>query len=194
MLDSVDNIKFNSETHLKLYLEVQEDNLKLEFNDCEFHGVQFSEHHFLHHKYHDCRFYNCQLSNIKFRDTTLRSCLFVDSKLIGAQFFKTGQFVQLQFINSILDYISFQNMKMIAWDFSGSRLVETEFYQCDCFKSNFSSCDLAGARFVENNLEQADFSMAKNYFFDLTLNKVKKAKFSSPEVLDLLKTFEIEID
>jgi hypothetical protein len=43
-------------------------------------------------------------------------------------------------------------------------------------------------------LEEANFVGAKNYFIDPTKNRVKKARFSQPEVLELLAGFKIVIE
>ena len=60
--------------------------------------------------------------------------------------------------------------------------------------SDFGNSDLQASKFQNTNLEKANFVGAKNYYIDPTQNKLKKAKFSSPEVLSLLAGFEIEIE
>ena len=42
--------------------------------------------------------------------------------------------------------------------------------------------------------KEADFRQAVNYRFDPWQNQIRKAKFSSPEVLVLLEGFDIEVD
>ena len=46
----------------------------------------------------------------------------------------------------------------------------------------------------DTNLMKADFRGAKNYVISPQDNRVRKAKFSFPEVLSLLKCLEIEIE
>jgi hypothetical protein len=53
---------------------------------------------------------------------------------------------------------------------------------------------LADAKFENTILQKADLRSAFNYAIDPEINKIKKAKFSLPEVTGLLKKYDIEID
>jgi len=57
----------------------------------------------------------------------------------------------------------------------------------------FRGSDLEGSLFHKTGLERADFSGARAYAIDPTANRIKKAKFSYPEVLTLLAPFEIVV-
>lgn len=192
MLDSIESQTFNQDSFDLLFKQSSKEH-GLEFFECAFKGIDFSSFDFAPHKFHDCTFENSQMSNVQLGNSTLRSCSFKGSKLLGAQFFKGNGLSHLHFLDCLLDYVNFQNLKMVGWSFQGSQLREAEFYHCECGKVNFSHCELSGTRFVDCNLESADFRLAKNYFIDVKVNKIKKAQFSSPEVLALLKSFEIEI-
>ncbi len=63
-------------------------------------------------------------------------------------------------------------------NFSKKNLEKQSFINC-----SFSSCDLSGA----------DFSSATEYEIDPRTNKIKKAKFSFPDVAGLLRAFDIII-
>jgi uncharacterized protein YjbI with pentapeptide repeats len=58
----------------------------------------------------------------------------------------------------------------------------------------FSQCDLSGAIFDHTNLEKVDFRTATNFTINPSLNTLKKAKFSMPSVVGLLKNFDIIIE
>ncbi|MBS0627616.1 MAG: pentapeptide repeat-containing protein, partial [Verrucomicrobia bacterium] len=58
---------------------------------------------------------------------------------------------------------------------------------------DFKDTDLLGTIFHNSDLSKADFSGSENYEIDVRLNKVKKARFSLPEALGLLRGFDIEV-
>ena len=74
-----------------------------------------------------------------------------------------------------------------------SKIWNVHFTNTDLYYANFTDTDLLGSRFHRCNLTRADFRDAKNYMVDLSSNIVKKAKFSLPEAVELLKSFDIEI-
>jgi hypothetical protein len=48
--------------------------------------------------------------------------------------------------------------------------------------------------FNQSNLEKVDFRTSKNYAIDPENNRIKRAKFSYPDVLGLLDKYDIETD
>lgn len=70
---------------------------------------------------------------------------------------------------------------------------EVDFREANCMEGNFSHTDFTGSLFNHTNLHKADFSEASNYDINVLLNEVKKAKFSLPEAVNLLKGFDIEL-
>jgi len=79
-------------------------------------------------------------------------------------------------------------------EFKKCILKETDFIDTDLTGSNFAGSDLTKSKFQNSNLEKSNFVGATNYIFDPSNNKIKKAKFSAPEVLALLKSFDITIE
>ncbi len=57
----------------------------------------------------------------------------------------------------------------------------------------FDACDLAGAIFINSNLENADFRTASNFIIDPTDNKIKNARFSPNNIEGLLTKFKIKL-
>ena len=77
--------------------------------------------------------------------------------------------------------------------FNGSKLKECYFTNTCLNGADFGSVDLSGTLFHNCDLCKADFSSAINYTIDPQTNKIKKAKFSLPEAMGLLRSFEIDI-
>jgi uncharacterized protein YjbI with pentapeptide repeats len=59
--------------------------------------------------------------------------------------------------------------------------------------AKFDESNLLGTIFHNCDLSRADFSSATCYDIDPLTNKIKKAKFSLPEALGLLRGFDITI-
>jgi uncharacterized protein YjbI with pentapeptide repeats len=103
----------------------------------------------------------------------------------------------------LLDW-SFEKCKIELCNFGGLKMKKSRFYECIIFDSDFidaqlseadfSLSDLQGCVFRNTNLEGANFSGAKHYYIDPAQNKLKKAKFSMPEAMNLLIPFGMEID
>jgi uncharacterized protein YjbI with pentapeptide repeats len=77
--------------------------------------------------------------------------------------------------------------------FLDCRVHRTDFVEADLQESVFRGSDLEGSLFHKTGLERADFTGARSFAIDPTSNRIKKAKFSSPEVLTLLAPFEIVV-
>jgi uncharacterized protein YjbI with pentapeptide repeats len=77
--------------------------------------------------------------------------------------------------------------------FRASQLLAVDFTACDVSQSTFDNCDLQHATFDNTNLEKADLRTAFNYHIDPENNRLKKAKFSLPEVIGLLAKHDINI-
>ena len=77
--------------------------------------------------------------------------------------------------------------------FKGTELRETDFSECDLTGAVFDDCDLGGATFEKTVLEKADFTNARNYSINPESNRIRKARFSMPEVVGLLHGYEIEV-
>ncbi|RLG90863.1 MAG: pentapeptide repeat-containing protein, partial [Thermoprotei archaeon] len=57
----------------------------------------------------------------------------------------------------------------------------------------FKQCNLQNSTFHNCNLARADFSGAREYSFSPVNNKIRDAKFNFPEVVELLRFFQIKI-
>ena len=89
---------------------------------------------------------------------------------------------------------NFSSLKMTELSFNDSEIKDCDFYETNLSGTDFSSCDLNGTLFEKCDLTECDFRQARNYAISPTQNKLKKAKFSMPEVLSFLTPLEIEIE
>ncbi len=113
--------------------------------------------------------------------------------MVGVDFYKCDKFIHIKFIKSILQTCNFTDLKLKGISFKGSKIREVYFTNTDLQEADFSDADLLGTLFHQCNLTRADFRNAKNYAIDLQANNLKKAKFSFPEAINLLKCLDIEI-
>lgn len=77
--------------------------------------------------------------------------------------------------------------------FQGCKVRDVYFTETNLTEADFSDADLQGTIFHQCNLTKADFRGAKNYAIDPLSNQIKKAKFSFPEAISLLRSFDIEL-
>jgi uncharacterized protein YjbI with pentapeptide repeats len=123
----------------------------------------------------------------------LQDILFEECKIVGVDFYKCEKLIHIQFKKSILQTCNFTDLKLKGISFSGSKIREGYFTNTELQESDFTDTDLLGTIFHQCNLTKSDFRNAKNYSIDLYSNNLKKAKFSFPEAINLLKSLDIEI-
>lgn len=165
-----------------------------EFIECEFHSIDFTQSNLSLSKFIECKFSNCNLSNVSLKNALLRDCEFIGSKLMGLNFAETQGLSTPKFSECSLDYSVFQSLNLSASLFRNCSLKETDFYEANLFKSDFSGSHLSGAVFNKANLATCDFRGAQEYFIDLRITNVKKAKFNLPEALGLLQALDIILE
>jgi fluoroquinolone resistance protein len=188
---------------------------KTSYDELEFEDQNFAEQHLPQGKYSDCIFKNCSLvgvdlslfafvdcqfqgclfSTTKLDQTAFREVKFVDCKLLGLHFEDCNDFLfAVTFENCDLSMSSFFQGKLKGTKFQHCNLYEVDFSEADLNEAIFDHSDLQRAIFKQSNLEKADFRKARNYHLNPELNRIKKAKFSAPEVLGLLQHYDILIE
>lgn len=167
---------------------------KREFTSCTFKGCNLSGARLSGALFQDCAFAGCNLSNAVVSGAGFRQAAFKDSKLVGIAF-NTVQPLLLDwsFEACLIEMCDFSRLKMRGSRFLDCRIHRTDFVEADLQDSVFRGSDLEGSLFHKTALERSDFSGARAFAIDPTTNRVKKAKFSYPEVLTLLAPFEITI-
>ena len=133
------------------------------------------------------------------RETSVQNCEFDDCFLSGVQWheFATGNryaAILRSLKNSTLRYNTFSQMSFLKTDFSGLRIVESMFADCDLTGASFHGTELDRTEFFRCNMVNADFRDATGYKVDVLTCKVRGARFSFPEVVGLLGGLGVKID
>ena len=191
MLDLTQNY-FEDEEFDQKHFEQLKGNI--EFLGCSFQGVNIPEQSLRGFKFIECEFKNCNLSNVGVTGATFRDYNFSETKLVGVNWTTVNNFSDIQFESCILDYSVFQELNLTAIKAEKSSLKEVDFSGANLSKGSFVDSDFNGSNFNRANLEGSDFRRAINYLINPNESKIKKAKFSAPEVMNLLKSFEIKIE
>jgi len=165
------------------------------FDDCEFSDCEFFDCSFRNAAFSECVFNNCNLSNISLTQTKIGEVLFVECKLVGLNFSGCNKLLfSIKLDKCIVQMCNFSGLKMNDFSFAGSEFKDCDFYEVNLSSADFTKCNLEGSLFELCDLSEADFRMATNYTISPNQNKLKKAKFSMPEVLSFLAPLEIEIE
>jgi len=171
-----------------------------EFIECDFTGCQFLNVKLSNCKFKNCRFSNCVIGNSTFLYCEAKNLEFVNSVLIGVIWndLKANGIETATIFRSMksctIKYNYFTNLKLVKYDFRGSQFDESYFEECRLTDAKFNNVNLHGTKFIKCDLSGADFRNALEYEIDITDNKLKKAKFSFPEVVSLLSSLNIIID
>lgn len=185
----IENQEYHSENFSKKPLEGQQ------FSNCTFNNCNFTESLFSGTKFCSCRFNECNFSMVRLEGTRFQDVVFNGCKMVGVEFFKCEKsFFIVHFKNSLLHYCNFADLNLKGTVFLGSKLKECYFTNCCLIDANFAETDLSGTNFHNSDLSKADFSTATNYDIDPISNKIKKAKFSFPEAIGLLRGFDIRFE
>lgn len=159
------------------------------FKNCNFHEQNLSEFQFI-----DCQFIDCDLSLAKLNGTTFREVDFNNCKLLGLLFTDCHPFgLSFSFRHCILNYSSFYNLKIRKTTFDHSQFEEVDFTESDLTASKFIECNLNRSTFDHTILEKVDFRTSHYYSIDPERNRIRKAKFSIPDIVGLLDKYDIEI-
>jgi uncharacterized protein YjbI with pentapeptide repeats len=170
-----------------------------EFEECKFVNCNFSEFNFIECKFIDCEFSLCNLNLIKLSGTKFFETHFRESKITGVNW-------------TLLDWKSYTLSSPISFEacdlsfaiFNSLDLREMCMHNCKAHDVDFSECDLTGSDFYQTDFQESDFSRSKlnkcsfaesiNYHINPLECSIEGARFSSPEVLTLLRPFNIKID
>jgi fluoroquinolone resistance protein len=172
-----------------------QDVCRKEFSNCVFKSCNFNECAFKSSLFVDCEFICCNLSNINVDNCSFRGVLFDDCKLINVTFAAINPFLlNWAFKKCKIEFCNFGGLKMKHSKFIESVIRGTDFVNVDLDGADFADSDLQNSKFHNAILENANFAGARNYYIDPTGNRLKKARFSAPEVLSLLAPFNIKVE
>ncbi|MBP0969112.1 MAG: pentapeptide repeat-containing protein [Oscillospiraceae bacterium] len=171
----------------------------MSFENCSFLNCVFDACTFERCVFSSCSFTSCSFVSPMPKNTDMRFCDFRRCRIIGVSFmsFVDDEYIRKP-VNSMLEcrlkYCLFHDMSFPDYDFSSNEFSQCEFTECALNGAVFRKCDLAGTSFSNSDLRRADFRQADGYVIDIFNNKLKDARFSSPEVLNLLSSLHIEIE
>ncbi|MBE6068423.1 MAG: pentapeptide repeat-containing protein [Clostridium lundense] len=164
------------------------------FINCEFNNCDFTQTDFSNSKFEDCIFNECNLTLVKYDDVKLRNAKFKGCKLVGVNFNKCDTFIlEIGFQDSLIENCNFSSLALKKSLFKNSNILESDFVGTDLSECDFTSSSLGGTIFDNSNLSKANFSDAKDYDINPLNNIVKKAVFTMPEAMMLLRHFNITI-
>lgn len=171
-----------------------EDLFETSFSNCIIKNIDFSGREMQGSEWDSCEFFECNLSNPLIAESSFDSCEFTHCKLLGISFYECRQ---LRF-----DFY-FSECQLIQCNFSELNMQKSRFLGCDIADCSFQEANLTGSSFEDSRfrecifhhskLQRCSFKNASGYCIDPSTNQVKGAKFSAPEVLNLLQGFGIEI-
>jgi uncharacterized protein YjbI with pentapeptide repeats len=165
-----------------------------EYEKCSFSSCVFSNADLSGIKFIDCSFSVCNLSMVKLSNTAFRDASFTECKMLAMHFEDCSPFgLSFTFADCALQHSSFIKAKIPKTRFIRCHLAETDFTECDLTGAVFDRCDLNRSKFSHTNIEKADFRTSVNYSIDPEQNRLKKARFSLPDVAGLLDKYDIEI-
>lgn len=190
----------------------------------EFEGECLSALSYAGEEWEGYRFTNCLFENCVWESCTLRRCHFVDCRFVGCRVSElTTSRTQMQFSeftdcslsgvnwsllrpesrfadpfrslkNCRLRYNTFTELELPRTDFRGTDIVRSLFGDCRLSHCDFRGCCLEGTEFFRSDLEKADFRGAEGYQVDVMNCRMKGARFSFPEAMNLLNGLGIEIE
>ncbi len=165
------------------------------YDECNFVNCNFSDSSLSGITFVACKFENCNFSMAKFGDTALRDVRFNNCKLMGLHFEHCNPLLlEIAFDNCLLNFSAFYQLPLPNTTFKNCSLQEVDFTEADLTAATFSNCDLHKALFEKTVLEQADLRSAYNFSIDPEINRIKKAKFSTSNIIGLLGKYNIEIE
>lgn len=168
---------------------------KANFENCSFRNCKFANTNLSGILFTECEFEDCDFSSARLIHTGFQEVEFLNCKLMGLAFETCSDFLlSFKFTDCNLHLSSFYRVKIPGTQFDTCNLREVDFTEADLSKSTFSNCDFAAAVFDGTNLEQCDFRGSTQYSLDPANNKIKKARFSLPEVLGLLDVYQIKVE
>lgn len=146
----------------------------------------------------ECRFENCSIKNLDFENCEAKFLQLTASSLIGINW---GLLQPVGTVGTAIDkitdchlkYNTFSKMSLKRMDFSNCALSGSTFAECVLTETSFRNADLSDTEFYKCDLRKSDFRSARGYRIDCLSCPLKGARFSMPDVLQLLDSLEIKI-
>tara|TARA_B100001105_G_scaffold248978_1_gene235349 strand:- start:734 stop:1339 length:606 start_codon:yes stop_codon:yes gene_type:complete len=168
------------------------------FEQCQFLDCDFSESEFIECRFIDCEFRDSNLNVTKLTGSRFFESQFNGCKVTGINWTSldwTGITVSapMAFESCDLSFSVFNSLHLPGLTIKNCKAWNVDFESCDLTHSEFTNTDLQDARFNGTKLDKSDFDGSVNYYIDPMSNSIRHANFSFPEVINLLKAFDIKI-
>lgn len=165
-----------------------------EYEQCNFIDCIFSDTDLTGAGFAECKFQNCDLSNAYGKSIIMRDIKFKNCKMLGYRFDQCNPFLlSFSFEDCILNFASFYKLKVKGTKFINCNLQQADFTEADLSLSVFLKCDLNGAIFQNTNLAGANFESARDFTIDPEVNQLKGAQFSAGNLAGLLARYKLKI-
>lgn len=162
------------------------------YYNCQFLNCDFSETNLTRTEFEDCTFQDCNFSNARVNQTKLENCIFKECKLLGVNFYLVSLFAfEISFETCVINSCNFGSLKMKGTQIVNSKITDCFFQETELIEASFEGSVFLRTLFHQSDLRKASFCQATGYEIDPTVNKIQKAKFSAPDVLNLLDGFDI---
>jgi len=161
-------------------------------------GKQYQEYVFEDCDFVDTTIRNSNFSLVQFIRCRLINLSFVDSKVQGVNFMANNPTIppSLSFVSTDLSRSSLAHCSLRKSKLTECKAIETDFFCADLRNCDCRGTDFSGAILSEASLVGADFRHSINYSINPFQNpqKLRKARFSSNEVINLLSELDIDIE
>lgn len=169
--------------------------VQAEYEHCTFEGCNFSDFNFADYKFMDCNFINCDFSNALVSNAAFREVNFNDCKMLGLDFEYVNSFgFSINIKNCNMMHSSFYKIDLRKSKFIKTLLKNVDFTEANLSKIIFDHCNLSNAVFNRSNLQGCDFRSAFDFIINPENNNIKKAKFSTSNIIGLLDQFDIIVE
>lgn len=170
-----------------------------EYAECLFEQCQFMDMALRNVVFSNCVFTGCTFRNVDMSGLRMQNASFQDCAFIGidwSEVRRTGKLFPLfkEIGGCTLKFNNFFKMKIPKISIVDSSLLDCAFMECELAGSVFRNVDFQDTTFQDCDLSKADFREARNYKINTTSNRVRKARFSLPEVVGLLDNLDVIIE
>ena len=169
-----------------------------DFSDCVFADCTFDSCKLDHSVFTECQFLRCTITNLKTTMSRAKFTDFEDCTLTNIDWMSLqGDGAFADPIESLkgctLKYNTFTEMNLTKFKFGGNVILRSMFAKCNLVSADFEKCDLLDTEFYQCDLRKASFRDASGYKVDIFGSKLKDAKFSLPEAVNLLNDLQIKL-
>jgi len=170
-------------------------NLDDEYDNCTFHGCNFSEIDLTGISFLECEFYECNFTLASLKQSAFKDVIFEKCKMLGLKFNELNPFLlQMHFKECHLQETSFYQLNLKSSTFKSCKLQGADFTESNLEGSLLQDCDLSDCNFERTVLKYANLIGSYNFNIDPENNQIRGARFSSDALPGLLLKYQIYID